>query len=68
MALKRLFFCGEITKIAQRFRASVLYPNGLRRISVDKIFDWGPNPQMTCNEVIRTFQKRNILWDKDIVE
>ena len=23
---------------------------------------------MTCNDVIRSFQKRNFLWDKDIVE
>ena len=28
----------------------------------------GPKPQITCNDVIRNFQKRNFLWDKDIVE
>ena len=27
-----------------------------------------PKPQITCNEVIRHFQKRNFLCDKDIVK
>ena len=38
-------------------------------IGVAKIFDWGgPKPQITCNDVIKTFQKRNFLWSEDIVE
>ena len=28
----------------------------------------GPKPQITCNDVIRNFRKRNFLWGKDIVE
>ena len=36
---------------------------------VARIFDWGrPKPQITCNDVIRNFQKRNFLWGKYIVE
>ena len=27
----------------------------------------GPKPQITCNDVIKDFQTRNFLWDKDIV-
>ena len=35
---------------------------------VPRIFDWGrPKPQITCYDVIKTFQKRNFLWNKDIV-
>ena len=26
-----------------------------------------PKPQITCNDVIKIFQKRKFLWDKDIV-
>ena len=38
-------------------------------IGVARIFDWGgPKPQITCNDVIRNFQKRNFLLGKDIVE
>ena len=36
---------------------------------VARIFDWGePKPQITCNDAIRNFQKRDFLWGKDIVE
>ena len=35
-------------------------------IGVARIFDWGG--QITCNDVIRNFQKRKFLWGKDIVE
>ena len=37
-------------------------------ISVARIFDWerGTKPQTTCNDVIRNFQKKKFLWDKDI--
>ena len=38
-------------------------------IGVARIFDWGgAKPQITCNDVIRNFQKRKFLWGKDIVE
>ena len=38
-------------------------------IGVDRIFDWGgPKPQITCNDVVRNFQKRMFLLGKDIVE
>ena len=31
-------------------------------IGVARIFDWGgPKPQITCNDVIENFQKRNFL-------
>ena len=56
--------------------ASVLQKKGLQKsfsgnlqfIGVPKIFDWGkPKPQITCYDVIKFFQKRKFLWDKDIV-
>ena len=28
----------------------------------------GPKPQITCNDVIRNFQKKTLFWGKDIVE
>ena len=38
-------------------------------MSVARIFDWrGPKPKITSNDIIRNFQKRNILWGKDIAE
>ena len=37
-------------------------------IGVAKIFDWGGKPQITCNDVIKIFWKKNFLWGKDIVE
>ena len=40
-----------------------------RTIGVARIFDWGePKPQITRNDVIRSFRKSNFLWGKDIVE
>ena len=40
----------------------------LQFIAVAKIFDGGgPKPQITCNDVIKNFQKMYFLWDKDIV-
>ena len=40
------------------------------RIGVAKIFEWGggSNSQITCNDFIKIFRKRNFLWDKDIME
>ena len=38
-------------------------------IGVARIFDWGgTKPQITCSDVIKNFQKRNLLWDKGIVK
>ena len=39
-------------------------------VGVARIFDWGggPEPQITCNDIIKNFRKRNFLWGKDIVE
>ena len=40
-------------------------------IGVARIFDWeggGGKPQMTCNDVIKNFQKSNFSRGKDIVE
>ena len=31
------------------------------------LIGWGPKAQITCNHVIKNFQKRNCLWDKDII-
>ena len=33
-------------------------------IGVARIFDWGGEPKITCNEVIRNFRKRNFLKTK----
>ena len=33
----------------------------LKRIGVTKIIDLGGKPQITCNDVIRNFRKRNFL-------
>ena len=39
-----------------------LLPLALDHIGVARIFDWEePKPQITCNDVIRNFQKRNFL-------
>ena len=46
------------------------FSGNLQFIVVARIFDWEgePKPQITCNDVIRNFQKRNFLWDIDIIE
>ena len=44
------------------------FSGDLRFIAVPRIFDWGRlNPQITCYDVIKNFQKRKFLWGKDIV-
>ena len=44
------------------------FSGNLQFIGVPRIIDWGrPKPQITCNDVIKKFQKRNFLWDKYIV-
>ena len=41
----------------------------VKSIDVARVFDLGgPKPQITCNDVIRNFLKRNFLWGKDIVK
>ena len=38
-------------------------------IGVARIFDWGnPKPQITCNDVIRNFERGIFSGGKDIVE
>ena len=39
-------------------------------LGVARVFDWGGGgkPQLTCNDVIKNFQKRKFLWGKIIVE
>ena len=40
----------------------------IHRRSQDFWLGEGPKPQITCNDNhIKNFQKRNFLWDKDIV-
>ena len=40
----------------------------LQFIGVPRIFDWRrPKPQITWYDIIRNFQKKKFLWDKDIV-
>ena len=31
-------------------------------------FGWGGKPQISCNDAIRYFRKRDFLWDKDIAD
>ena len=39
----------------------------LQFIGVPRIFAWGrPKSQITCNDVIKNFPNRKVLWDKDI--
>ena len=56
--------------------ASVLQKKGFQKsflgdlqfIGVPRNFDWGrPTPQIPWYDVIKNFQKRKFLWDKDIV-
>ena len=43
------------------------FSSDLQFIGVPRIFGWGrPKPQITCNEVIKIFPKRNFLWDKEM--
>ena len=37
-------------------------------IGVARSLDRGSIPRITCNEIIRDFQKRKFLWNKDIVK
>ena len=40
----------------------------LQFIGVPRILEWGrPKPQITWNDVIKIFQKRKFLWEKDII-
>ena len=42
----------------------------MRYVGVARIFDWGgeTNPQITRNDLIKFFEKRKFLRDKDTVE
>ena len=37
-------------------------------IGVARIFDWGGKPQITCNDVIRNFERETFCGGKNIVE
>ena len=51
------------------FARAAVETDSSETIGVARIFDWeGLKPEITYNDVIRNFQKRNFLWDKDIVE
>ena len=45
-------------------KSSKKFFGDLQFIGVPRIFDWGrPKPQITCNDIIKNFQKRKFLWD-----
>ena len=71
LKIKLFFFTGYILHTSVYSRFCIHLPV-LTYIGVARIFDWGGGgggkPQITCNGVIRNFQKRNFLWGKDIVE
>ena len=57
---------------AQAFSKKKVFKNffsgDLQFIGIPRIFDWGrPKPQITCNDVIKIFPKRKLLWDEDII-
>ena len=44
------------------------FSGNLQFIRGPRIFDWGRSkPQITCNDVIKNFQKRKFLREKDII-
>ena len=72
-----LYFVKPWSRASLPFQAPIedliLYKTIITNICVARIFDWGggggvPKPQMTCSNVIWSFQKNNFLWVKDIVE
>ena len=44
------------------FRQSPIYRRGQNFWLIGR-----PKPQITCNGIIKNFQKRKFLWDKDII-
>ena len=55
---------GHRRKWSPKKRSSKFFSGNLQFIGVPRIFHWGgPKPQITCNDVIKNFQKRNFLWD-----
>ena len=56
------------TSVLQKKGLQNFFSGDLQFIGVPRIFDWGrPKSQITCYDVIKIFQKRKFLWDKDIV-
>ena len=43
------------------------FSDNLQLFGEARIFDRRPQPQITCNDVIKIFQTRNFSWNKDIV-
>ena len=59
---------GHKRMCSQKKRTSNFFAGDLQFIGVPRIFDcWRPKPPNTFNDVIKNFQKRKFLWDKDIV-
>ena len=59
---------GHSRKCSPKKVLQKIFLGDLQFIGVPRIFDWGrPKPQITCYDVIKIFQKRTFLWDKDIV-
>ena len=57
------------TSVLQKKGLQKSFSGDLQFIGIPRIFDWGrPKPQITCYDVIKNFQKRKFLWDKDIAE
>ena len=66
--LKQNLTCSNYGIYAAQFKICQKIYVG-QTIGVARIFDrGGPKPQITCNDVIRNFQKKNFLWSKDIAE
>ena len=48
----------------KKFRTNMGSLGGVASIVVARFLIGGAKPQITCNDVIRNFQKRNFLWAK----
>ena len=60
---------GHSRKYSQKKKFQKDISGDLQFIGVPKIFGWGrPKPQIICNDVIKIFPKRKLLWDEDIAE
>ena len=60
---------GHSRKCSAKKRSSKKFfrQSPIHRRSQNFWLEW-PKPQITCNDVIKNFQKRKFLWDKDILE
>ena len=58
---------GHSRKCSPKKSLQKSFSGNLHFFGAARIFDGGPKPQITCNDVIKDFQTRNFSWDKDIV-